>query len=257
MIELGFLGTGGSFSIAERDNTSFLFNTGQNLILVDTPGSVIQRIQKLGFDPFDLGTILMTHIHADHVYGLPSVFHSLMLHEGLIHVYGSEETVQFCARYLDLFGLREAKVRTQTVLHTVHPEKSFRLGDVADVRPFKVRHHSSSLAYLFHFAEGLTFLYSGDTPADSALLRRAGDFEVLCHDSSAPSRFFEQYPVLKTMHTDSAELGRLAEEAGVKTLIPIHFFGEVEFSLAEIEAEIRQSYAGRLIIPRDFDKIQL
>ncbi len=257
MIELGFLGTGGSYSVAERDNTSFLFNAGQNLILVDTPGGVIQKIQKLGFCPFDLGSILMTHIHPDHVYGLPSVFHSLMLHEGLIHVYGSEETVQFCARHLDLYGLREAKYKTQTELHIVHPEKSFCLGHAVDVRPFKVRHHSSSLAYLFHFAQGLTFLYSGDTPADSALLRRAGDFDILCHDSSAPSRFFEQYPVLKSMHTDSAELGRLAEKAGVKTLIPIHFFGEVEFSLAEIEAEIRQNYTGRLIIPRDFEKIQL
>jgi ribonuclease BN (tRNA processing enzyme) len=59
------------------------------------------------------------------------------------------------------------------------------------------------------------------------------------------------------MHTNSLELGRLAEEAGVKALIPCHFFGEVEFSLKEIEEEVRQNYRGRLLIPKDLERYSL
>jgi ribonuclease BN (tRNA processing enzyme) len=49
----------------------------------------------------------------------------------------------------------------------------------------------------------------------------------------------------------------MAEETGVKTLFPCHFFGEVEFSLTEIEEEIRRHYTGRLIIPRDLERYPL
>jgi ribonuclease Z len=257
MITLGFLGTGGSFSTAERDNTSVIIHAGRKPILVDCPGGVVQKVQKLGFHPHDITAIIVTHVHTDHVYGLPSFFHSLMLREGLVQVFGSQDTVSFCIELLDLFGLRKKTYRTQAEFHVVRSGKDFVLGDTVSIVPLRVRHHPSSLAYHFHFTEGPRFLYSGDTPADTLLLRKAGELDYLCHDCSAPVRFFEQYPILATMHTHSVELGRMAQEAGVNTLIPVHFFGEVEFSLNEIEEEIRKNYSGRLIIPKDFDTITI
>jgi ribonuclease BN (tRNA processing enzyme) len=59
------------------------------------------------------------------------------------------------------------------------------------------------------------------------------------------------------MHTDSLTLGRLAQSAGVKCLIPCHFFGEIDYSISEIEGEIREDYRGRLIVPTDFMTIPL
>jgi len=257
MIELAFLGTAGAFSLAERDNAALLMRAGGTTLLVDAPGAAIQKIQKLGFLPSDVGAVVVTHIHADHVYGLPSIFHSLMLRSGRIRVYGSEETVNFCGRLLDLYGLRDSKYKTRAELQAVHPDRAFRLEGFGEVRPLAVRHHSSSLAFLFRPEAGGTFLVSGDTAADPSLLARAGDVGALCHDASAPSRFFERYPALYALHTSSLQLGRMAAEAGVETLVPIHFFGEVEFALSEVEAEVRAGYAGRLIVPRDFDKVEL
>ena len=79
MADLYFLGTGGSIATEDRDNTSLLLDTENRLILIDCPGSVIQKIRKLGFDPRQIKTILVTHVHPDHIYGLPSLVHSLML----------------------------------------------------------------------------------------------------------------------------------------------------------------------------------
>ena len=257
MIEIGFLGTGGAMSTAERDNSSFLFGEEQNVILVDCPGSAVQKIQRLGWKPQDLGAIVITHIHPDHIYGLPAVFHSLMLQEGLIHVYGSEATVRFCVQLLDLFGLRQSKFKTKAEFHAVRPGQDFSIADRADVTALQAMHHPSSLAFHFHFRAGVHFLYSGDTPAAASPIKLAGHLDYLGHDCSSPSRFFEEYPVLSSMHTNSLELGRMAEEAGVKTLIPCHFFGEVEFPLTEIEEEIRRHYTGRLIIPGDLERYPL
>jgi ribonuclease Z len=114
------------------------------------------------------------------------------------------------------------------------------------------------MAIGFHLGdEGMEMLYSGDTPRCPELLKRINNIDFLVHDCSAPSRFFAKYPSLRSMHTDSLTLGEMAQEAGVKHLVPCHFFGELDFSLEEIEEEIRKNFQGDLTIPEDFSRISL
>lgn len=258
MIELIFLGTGGSVATCERDNTSFVIRLDQKIVLVDCPGSLVQKLKKLSLDPFEVNSILVSHVHPDHIYGLPSFIHSLMLKEGLIRILGSKETILFCRRLLDLFELQDKSIKIRVDFIPLEPGKNFQLSDSLEVICLQVTHSKPSLAFLFHLEEGQKeLIYSGDTAPHPSLFQEAKGIDYLIHDCSAPSRFFIQYPSLQTMHTNSLELGKLSQKAGVKCLIPCHFFGEVEFSLSEIEEEIRQSYKGRLIIPRDFEKIEL
>jgi ribonuclease Z len=258
MSELHFLGTGGSVATAERDNTSFLVKEGQELILVDCPGSVLQKIKKLDFNPLQISSILITHLHTDHVYGLPSFVHSLMLEDFLVRIYGSEETIDFSRQLLDMFHLLKKALKIQIEFISLKPGENAELTDSLEVQAFRVPHNSSSLAYHFFFRKsGKELIYSGDTPNDSLVFQEARAKDYLIHDCSAPSRFFQKYPSLYTMHTHSLELGKHSQEAGVKCLIPCHFFGELEFSLAEIEEEIRKNYKGKLIIPRDYEKMAL
>jgi len=258
MIELCFLGTGGSVATKERDNTSFLLNHNETLFLIDCPGSAIQKIKKLNFTPLKIATILITHIHPDHVYGLPSFIHSLMLDEGLINLYGSVESVDFCRELLDLFQLRDKKIKTRVDFISLDPGQSFQLAESIQCTPLKVPHSSSSLAFQFHFENEMKELfYSGDTPIDPLIFEQAKGKDYLIHDCSTPSRFFKMYPSLREMHTHSLELGSHSQKSNVRCLIPCHFFGELEFSLSEIENEIRENYKAKLIIPEDFEKIIL
>lgn len=258
MTEVCFLGTGGSISTKERDNTSLLIPTSEGLILIDCPGSVTRKIAMSGFDPRAVHAILITHIHPDHTYGLPSLLHSLMLDDLQIDLYGSLETIQFCRELLDLFRLREQKVRCRIRFVTLEPENKFHLTPTLCGEAFPVPHNVSSLAFHFQFEpEKKDLFYSGDTPAHLPLFKQASGADMLIHDCSAPSRYFKQYPQLSSMHTSSLDLGRYSQQAGIKCLVPVHFFGEVEYSIAEIETEIRKKYTGKLIIPEDLMKIKL
>jgi ribonuclease BN (tRNA processing enzyme) len=166
--------------------------------------------------------------------------------------------VDFCRDLLDVFHLRDKKFKRRVDLIALEPDKRIPVGEALEVSAFSTPHSSASLAYHFYFkGEGKELLYSGDTPPMPRLIQEAAGIDYLVHDSSSPARFFQQYPILKTMHTHSLELGALARKADVKCLIPIHFFGEVEFSLTEIEEEIRENFQGRLIVPRDFDIVPL
>lgn len=255
---LYFIGTGGSVATEDRDNTSFVLQTRESLLLIDCPGSVIQKLKKLNFDPRNIDALLITHIHPDHIYGLPSLVHSLMLDECLLRIYGSEETVRFCSDLLDLFDLRAEKVRCRVDLIPVEDREIQQISPSLRCAFFKISHSPASMAFHFFLeSEDIHFIYSGDTPTNPALFHEAKNADYLVHDCSAPSRFFREYPSLRSMHTDALSLGKYAQKAGVKNLLPCHFFGEIDFSINEIEEEIRRYFRGNLIIPKDFSRIPL
>jgi ribonuclease Z len=227
-------------------------------VLIDCPGSLVQKIKKLDVEPGDIQSIVVTHIHPDHVYGLPSLIHSLMLTECQIDLFGSEETVNFCRRFLELFHLLDKKIKCRIHFCALEPDRDFTLTNSIACSTIKVPHNESSLAFEFRFgASGLNLFYSGDTPVFPPFIESAAGADYLIHDCSAPSRFFIEFPALKTMHANPIELGRAAQEAGILCLIPCHFFGEIEYSFFEIEQEIREHYSGKLIIPEDFMRITL
>jgi len=258
LTEISFLGTGGSVATVERDNTSFLIKHSADHVLIDCPGSIVQKIKRLNVEPADIQTVLVTHIHPDHVYGLPSFIHSLMLTECQIDLLGSERTINFCRRFLELFHLLDKKNKCRVRFIPLGPNQDFMIANSIECSTIKVPHNESSLAFGFRFnTSGPSMLYSGDTPVHPPLFESARGADYLIHDCSAPSRFFEEYPALKTKHANPIELGRYAQEAGIKCVIPCHFFGEIEYSLAEIEREIRENYSGELIIPEDFMQITL
>jgi len=258
MVDVNFIGTGGSVATVERDNTSFLINHDHNLILVDSPGAITQKIKKMGFDPYNVRTLLVTHIHPDHVYGLPSFVHSLMLKDMVLDLYGSALAVDFCRQILDLFHLLDEKIKCRVNFIPLEPGDEFMIDDSLRCQAASVPHSQSSLAFLFSFLpERIRLLYSGDTPAHPPLFQLAENIDYLIHDCSAPSRFFGEFPSLKKMHTDSLALGRLAQSSRIKCLIPCHFFGEIDYPISEIEQEIRDNYEGKLIIPADLMKIAL
>ena len=255
MAHIAFIGTGGSVATAGRDNASLLIDAG-GLILVDCPGSIVQKIKKLGCKPEDADRLLVTHIHPDHIYGLPSLVHSLMEEEGELILYGSEESTNFCGRLLDLFRLRRDRIKYRVRLHPLHGGEEFQVRD-ALIRTLAVPHSPASLAFRFVFPNGKELLYSGDTPCYSPLFAGIAGIDYLIHDCSAPERFFVGNPELRRMHTSSLDLGREAAGAGVHTLFPIHIFGDLKFTDAELWAEIRENYKGALIIPQDFENIPL
>ncbi|MBN2199988.1 MAG: MBL fold metallo-hydrolase, partial [Candidatus Aminicenantes bacterium] len=258
MAVLHVLGTGGAAPTAERDNTAFALEAGGPIALIDCPGSVLLKLKKAGIDGQRLEALLVTHVHPDHVYGLPSLVHGLMLVEGRLRVFGSQESLNFCGRLLDLFGLREPKIRMRVELVAVEPGSRFRVHDGLEAFGIPVPHTAASLAFHLYFQDSRNgWVFSGDTPPVPQVFLRAGEADGLVHDCSAPERFFVKEPALRSMHTSSDELGRMAAEAGVARLIPCHFFGDADFRIEEIENEIRRHYRGRLLMPRDGQAVPL
>lgn len=256
MAEIIFLGTSGYVPTPERDNASFILRAGESAALIDCPGSPLRKLATAGIKPLDVGSVFITHVHADHVYGLPSLVHGLMLRDHMFRLFGSAESVDFCRRLLDLFGLREPKYKTRVEFVALAPGEKAAVAGGVDVTAWSVPHQTSSLAYEFRVGPGAKkVVFSGDTPIHPALFERARGADAFVHDCGAPARFFEKFPVLKSVHTSALDLGEWSERAGVRLLAPVHFLTELDFEVGEMEKEIRTRFTGRLFMPSDGERV--
>lgn len=255
---LWFLGTGASVATAERDNTALMVDARGKAVLIDCPGGLVRRLGLLGTAPERIEAILMTHTHTDHVYGLPSLVHSLQHIEMRLPLYGSAETVDFCRRLLDLFHLLDDKVRCRMEFRPLGSGDAFDPVPGLSGRASAVRHRPSSLAFGLCLTDSRRELfYSGDTALHPPLFEEADRCDLLIHDCSVPSRLLEENPYLADLHTDALNLGRMAEQASVRRLAPVHFATHLEFSELEIEREIRRYFTGELILPRDLMRVTI
>ena len=73
MIDVALLGTGGTLPLPDRFLSSVLVRFDGQLILIDCGEGTQVSLRKLGWGLKDIGTILLTHFHADHVAGLPGL----------------------------------------------------------------------------------------------------------------------------------------------------------------------------------------
>src|SRR6516164_389784 len=77
----------------------WLINTGEKLVLVDigasnvfapTLGRLPQNLAAGGVDPSAVDAIVITHMHPDHVPGLPAADGTMMFKNAIVHVNGDE-----------------------------------------------------------------------------------------------------------------------------------------------------------------------
>lgn len=259
MAKIIFLGTAGAVASAQRDNTSLLLvdDSGERF-LIDCPGSPVTKLAKLGLDYREISNLILTHTHVDHIYGVPSLLHSQYRLGNKIDIFATQKSLLLIRGLISFHGLEDPRKFPEISFHTIPADKNnffFFQREKTLISSFPVKHTADSIGLKISLKDPpLTCVYSGDTAFSPTVVEEAKGTDYLIHDCACPSRFAKE---LEEMHTSAIVLGEIAEEAQVKTLIPIHFLTEINFTMEEIENEIRKNFSGNLIIPSDLDSLEL
>jgi len=259
MAKIIFLGTAGAVASAERDNTSLLFvdDSGEKF-LIDCPGSAVAKLTKLGFDYRQISNLVLTHSHVDHIYGVPSLLHSQYRLGNKVRIFATQECLLLARGLISFHRLEDPKKFPEVSFYNIPADgKNFLLfqNEKTAICSFPVKHSPDSIGLKFYLkSPPVACVYSADTSFSPTVVDEARDADYLIHDCACPSRFAKG---LEEVHTSALTLGEIAKEARVKTLIPIHFLTEIDFQMEEIESEIRKNFSGNLIIPSDFDSLEL
>ena len=221
---------------------------GKDAVLVDCGGSPGQRLMLAGTDPLALTRVVITHIHPDHVYGLPSLFQTLILlrRTAPLRLACREEHEAPVRALLGVFGLLERPDMFPVVWEPVPPREGFAIGPPGDLsitaRPTPTA--PCPTWRRFEAPGRPTVVYSSDTEPCAAVEALARGAHTLIHDST----FSERRPRSAGVHSTAAQAGEIAARAGVTRLTPAHIDVGLHGELDALREEARARFTGQVEI---------
>lgn len=274
------LGTGCPETTIGRGFPSTLVQYKGNYFLVDVGEGTNTRLAQGGISNGAIKNVLFTHHHADHDCGYPYfLIDSWMSGRRTLNLVGPPKTEELHNLTLKLFaedityrasrGTVPEAAMYQANIQEFEDKGTFQLDGVT-ISTAKLTHTSHNIGYRFE-ADGVVIVVSGDTSYDPALVELAKDADILVMDAgnmastgfigaSAPDKKPQmgKPPVRRNMencsvspHPGPGEVARMANEAGVKSLVLTHFLPmaiDEEAALADLR---QHGYQGTVVFGRD------
>ena len=259
-LDLVFLGTAASAPTAARGTSATLVRRGGDRLLVDCGEGTQRQLLRSDIGLVDLEDVFLTHLHADHVLGLPGMLKTFGLRgrDTAMRVHGprgtrallgalgvvalgyalreTERPGRFDVDAADAVGVPDGPARG-----ALQRGEPVRLDDGRVVAPEEV---------VGPARRGRSVVLTGDTSPAASGGEAATGADVLVHEATFLAD--ERARARETGHSTAAEAALVAREAGVALLALTHL--SARYAVTEV-AEESCSLFPRSVVPRDFDLV--
>jgi ribonuclease BN (tRNA processing enzyme) len=183
MLKLITLGTGNAFAHGKAYQSAHLIETNEKKILFDCGPTILLAIQHAEVDLSDLDYVFISHLHGDHLSGIPFLLLSFK--------YDLERTRPLTI--VGPFGLRDQinhalkgsypGLLTNDLFKIVELNfgESYKIYDQIQVTPFAAFHIPNAFCYKLIY-RGLKVIYSGDNELNEIQLQEFDETTVLIHE---------------------------------------------------------------------------
>ncbi len=253
-MHFAFLGTSGAIPSLSRDTTSLVFVGREEIVLVDSGGSPVQKLLAAGLDPLTLTHVLITHLHPDHAYGLPALVQNLILlgRTAPLPLFCRSEHVEPVIALLQLFRLWERPDAFPIPLRGIPPREGVEVLRGSSLRVSASPNAHGQMPNLAIRVEvigtGAAVVYSSDTEPCDAVVRLAAGAHTLIHEATFPHRDRGRFGA----HSTAAEAGQVAAKAGVRRLILAHIEAAYHGELPALVEEARAHFDGEVEVAEEF-----
>ena len=275
------LGTRGGPRVGEsgRNNSSTLLLVNDLPYVIDCGYGTSRQLLAAGVSLNRLRYIFITHHHSDHNLEYGTLFYNSWI-TGLparVDAYGPTGLEKMTR---DFFNYMKFDVDTRIVdegrpdprnlisAHDFNKQGVVLVNDDVKVSAALVRHPPIKQAYAYRFdAKDRSVVISGDTAYAPELAEFAKGADVLVHEVmylpgvEAMVRRLPNATRLRehllAAHTASEDVGRIAAQAGVKTLVLSHFVPGDDPSITDDQwaQDVRKHFKGRIIVGKDLMEI--
>ncbi len=168
MSEVVFIGTSDAFGAGGRRQSSTLVRGPSGGLMFDCAGTTLSGMNELGIERGEVDTIVLSHFHADHFAGVPSMLIAMLYEDQRgekLRIAGPPEVEQRVRAACDALGhpLEDRLWSFKTEFTVLEPGKPTHLGPV-DVVGFQTHHNPEANPQGYVVTVGdKRVAYSGDT----------------------------------------------------------------------------------------------
>jgi ribonuclease Z len=275
------LGTGTPNPRIAHLGPSTLVEAGGKRLLFDAGRGTTIRLEQAGIRTASVTATFLTHLHSDHVNGLPDVWLTGWLppfggRATPVRLYGPTGTREL-ARGLETAFAADLRIRSAEeglpragvafeVTEFARDTTVFEESGVR-VRAFLVDHGGQikpALGYRVDYA-GRSVVISGDTRYSPNLVANARGADVVVHEvAMAPAEIADRPPVryILSIHTAPADVARVFTQVRPRLAVLTHLAipanpGGRALTPADVLAETRRGYAGAMELGEDLMRISV
>jgi ribonuclease BN (tRNA processing enzyme) len=244
--------------------------------LVDCGYGTVERLTQLGIRPPQIEAVFVTHHHSDHNADYANLIHLAWIQgiPGEIRVYGPPPMKAINAAAIAVHkedvGIRIKATGRKPMETLIKVEEITAPGlvhqdDRVKVTAALVDHPPFAHAFGFRFdTRERSIVVSGDTKPSPNLIQLAKGADVLVHEAMyepAIDKMLAKRPYvpprlkqfLMDGHTSAEDSGRIAAQAGVKTLVLSHLLPGDDLELPDEvwRSEAAKHFRGEIIVGRD------
>ena len=275
------LGTKGGPRVGEagRSNPATVILINDVPYLVDCGYGATKQLLLAGVAVNRVRYIFITHHHSDHNLEYGSLFYNAWSVGQPIKIDGygppglrkmAEDFFSYQKFDIDTRVVDEGRTDPRSLLTSHEFDKPGVILENDDVKvsSCRVRHPPIEQAYAYRFdAPDRSIVISGDTAFSPELAQFAKGADVLVHEVMylpAIDALVRRLPEAKRLrehllasHTLPADVGKVATQAGVKTLVLSHFVPGDDRSITDEQwaADVRKEFKGQIIVGRDLLEI--
>lgn len=272
------LGTGTPTPQPDRAGPATLVEAGGQALLFDIGRGAVVRLAQSGVPLSRIDAVFVTHLHSDHVLGLPDLQLSMRMpadygmRQRPLPLYGPTGTTGM-ARGLETAFARDVEIRARTqglepswsTFEAVEYDRGGVVYERDGVRVTAIEvDHGPGITPAFGYRidhAGRAVVISGDTRYDERLAAAARGADLFIHEVvSIPAAYVQKFPGMAKVlekHTSPAQAGLLFDRVRPKLAVYHHLALIGGGTLSEVVAETRKTYAGPLLVGEDLMTFEL
>ena len=273
MTEVIMIGTGVPEPNPNRQGSCIAIIIEGKPILLDCGRGALTQLVRAGIDPALVEQVFLSHLHYDHIIGLPDLLlGSWMVGRNTgVEVFGPAGTTAFVEGLLEAFKIDiQGRKATGTNSRFEVSTREIDEGPVWETPAWKldavrVVHIPNSLGFRID-TQDRSIVFSGDTRPCPALVELAKDCDLLIHEvlfspeleqTGAPAgrhrEFIHPEWANRVRHTKPFQVGKIAAEANAGKLVLTHLWSEKEED--RLKAEVAAHYSGEIVVARDLMRV--
>jgi ribonuclease BN (tRNA processing enzyme) len=249
---LTVLGSGTLIPQRGRSCSAYLVEASPGPLLLDCGPGTLLRLGEAGVPVTEIGLLLISHFHWDHISDLPPLLNSRWLQgggrSGKLTLVGPRGLAEWLARVV---GSEERWLGELQLELREAGGPALKVGSL-QIQSGRTLHTAESLCFRLTDEGGRTLFYSGDMGYNEGLLPLALKADLAVVECSWTANTVE--PGAEG-HLRTEQAARLAALAEVRQLLLTHFYHAV--SEAATREEVARYYSGPTHLARDLERYPL